>query len=93
MKLRVVEICKSKGMTQKELADKLEISEVGLSQQINGNPTIKTLEKIALILEMPVWQLFSGSENALSGIVEYQGVIHRIQSKTDLEKLLNLIND
>ena len=58
MGLRIIEICKQKGITQKELAEKIGMSAVGLSKAINGNPTIKTLEKIADALGVNVWDLF-----------------------------------
>lgn len=58
MKLRVLEVCKNKGLTLKELSEKLGISNVGLSQQINGNPTIDTLQKIADALNVPITDLF-----------------------------------
>ena len=58
MKLIVSEVCKSKGISLKELAGKLGITNVGLSQQINGNPTIETLDKIASALEVDITELF-----------------------------------
>ena len=47
MDFRVKEICKVRGITQKELALKLGISEVALRKALAGNPTIGTLERIA----------------------------------------------
>jgi transcriptional regulator with XRE-family HTH domain len=58
MKLRVIEICKKAGITQKELAERIAMSPVGLSKAINGNPTKDTLEKIANALNVPVTELF-----------------------------------
>ncbi|MDR2003937.1 MAG: helix-turn-helix transcriptional regulator [Prevotella sp.] len=58
MKLRIQEIAKSKGLTLKDLAEKLGISNVGLSQQINGNPTIETLKKISDTLDVDFVELF-----------------------------------
>ena len=58
MKLRILEICKQKGFTQKELAEKVGLSPVGLSKAINGNPTKDTLERIALALNVPITELF-----------------------------------
>ena len=58
MKLRILEICKQKGLTQKELAVKVSLSPVGLSKAINGNPTKDTLERIAVALDVPVADLF-----------------------------------
>ena len=58
MKLRILEICKQKGMTQKSLSSIIGLSAVGLSKAINGNPTKDTLEKIAAALNVPIIDLF-----------------------------------
>ena len=55
---RIAEILKSKGMTQKDLAEKIGISRVGLSKAINGNTTIITLRKIAAALDVSPAELF-----------------------------------
>ncbi|WP_174715410.1 helix-turn-helix domain-containing protein [Chryseobacterium arthrosphaerae] len=41
MKLRIKEICDEKGIMQKELAERINITEVGLSKSLNGNPTLQ----------------------------------------------------
>jgi len=58
MKLRVLEICKQKGVSQKDLAEQIGLSAVGLSKAINGNPTKNTLEKIASALSVSIVDLF-----------------------------------
>lgn len=58
MELRVKEICKEKGILFKDLADKLNVSDVGLRKQVQGNPTIGTLEKIAEALGVSFTELF-----------------------------------
>lgn len=57
--LRIKELCKQKGLTQSELAERIGISRVGLSKAINGNTTIGTLEKIAAALGVEVSALFA----------------------------------
>lgn len=47
MKHRIREVIKEKGVTQKELAEMIGMSEVGLSKAINGNTTLKTICKIS----------------------------------------------
>lgn len=61
MELRIKEICKQKGVTQKQLSELSGIAEVSLSKSINGNPTIGTLEKIATALGVEITELFSSS--------------------------------
>ena len=44
-------------MTAKDLANAMGVSESSLSQAINGNPTIGTLEKMANAMGVPVVEL------------------------------------
>ena len=57
-KLRIKEILKEKGITQKELAEIIGVAEISLSRSINGNPSLDTLNKIALALNVPISDLF-----------------------------------
>lgn len=57
--LRIKEIAKSKGLTLTEIAEKLGVSKVSLSNSINGNPTVETLQKIADALGVHVSDLFT----------------------------------
>ncbi|MFR9511375.1 MAG: helix-turn-helix transcriptional regulator [Rikenellaceae bacterium] len=63
MKLRVKEICKEKGITQKQLAEKIGVAEISLSRSINTNPTLSTMENIATALGVEITELFSTSGN------------------------------
>lgn len=58
MDLRIKEVIKGKGTTITELADKMGINRVNLSNMVNGNPTVETLNKIADALNVPVTELF-----------------------------------
>lgn len=59
MQLIIKDVCKQKGVLLKDLATKLGISEVALRKQINGNPTIGTIDKIATALGVEVSELFA----------------------------------
>ncbi len=59
MDLRIKEVCKSKGITLQEVAERMGVNRVSLSNSINGNPTIGTLEKIATALGVEVTELFA----------------------------------
>ena len=63
MSLRVKEICKEKGLSVGELADKLGIKRESLSRAINGKPNLDTLERIALALGVPITDLFEQKDN------------------------------
>lgn len=58
--MRVKEILKDKGITSKELAEKLGMSETGLSIAIGdkGNPPLKRLQEIADVLGVTLSELF-----------------------------------
>jgi transcriptional regulator with XRE-family HTH domain len=92
-KLRIKEILKLRRMTMIQLAEILGINRVNLSTSINGNPTIATLEKIANILEVDLVELFAKPivENSLTGYLEYNGEIHKIESITDVESFVEMI--
>ncbi|WP_302104926.1 helix-turn-helix domain-containing protein, partial [uncultured Alistipes sp.] len=62
---RILELCKEKGITQKDLAEKIGMSPVGLAKAANGNPTVETLEKIAAGLSVSVTELFTPKSNTL----------------------------
>ena len=72
MKLRILDICKQAGITQKELAERIGLSAVGLSKAINGNPTKDTLEKIANALNVRITELFEEPTN-INGYIELDG--------------------
>lgn len=57
--MRIKEILKQKGMTQKDLADRMGVAEISLSRSINGNPNLSTLEKIADALNVKIEELFA----------------------------------
>lgn len=91
MKLFVSEICKKKGITLKELAGELGITNVGLSQQLNGNPTIGTLQKIAFALGVELWELFteSVSKEELTALIQYRNQFYRASTIEDLESIIH----
>lgn len=55
--LRIKEVLKEKGITLKDLAAMLGITNVALSRIVNGNTTIETLRKIAEALDVDVREL------------------------------------
>ena len=59
MELRVKEVIKAKGLTMQQVADELGITRDTLTRNINGNPTIETLEKIAKSLGVSVSDLLN----------------------------------
>ncbi len=51
-------IIKQKGLTMEEVAERMGISRVTLSQTLSGNPTMSTLQRIADALGCKVGEFF-----------------------------------
>ena len=92
MKLSVKEVCKEKGLTIQDLADKMEMKRESLSRAINGNPTLETLENIASALGVDVPELFtSSSSGGIIGVIRIRDTNYNINSVSDLSRLLDRI--
>ncbi len=59
---KVREIMKEKGLSVQDVAERMGISRVGLSQHINGNPSVEVISRIAGALEVEMWELFASKE-------------------------------
>ena len=56
---RIKELCNRRGITQKDLANKLGITDISLNQTLRGKyPQLQTLERIATTLDVPIVDLF-----------------------------------
>ncbi len=65
MSLRIKEILKKKGMTQKDLAKLLSVTDVTISKILSGSPNVSTLERVADALGVEVAELFAPSRNVI----------------------------
>ena len=83
-KIRIKEVCQMCNTTQKELAEKLGVSEVTLSRASNGNTSLSLLDKIACTLGIEISELFAPS-NSVQGCCPYCG--QPISIKTTIEKV------
>lgn len=95
--LRIKNLLKLKGMTMQQMADKMGINRVNLSSSINGNPTLQRLNEVAEILEVNVSELFNRQseqrENNISGYLEFQGDIFKIEKLTDIESFIFMVKE
>lgn len=57
---------KAKGLTVKEVAERMGIAREGLSNHINGNPSVQVLERIAAAIGCDVRDFFEGSANTIT---------------------------
>lgn len=67
MVLRIKEILKQRGVTQKGLAEKIGVSVISISRIAKGeqNPSLDTLQKIADALSVPLSELFAERETGV----------------------------
>ena len=56
---RIKDLCQINEITQKELAEKLGITDISLNKTLRGDyPQLQSLEKIAIALNVPISELF-----------------------------------
>lgn len=90
MKLLIKELCKKKGTTLSEVANKAGIARETISRQvIDGNPTLSTLIGIANALDVDISELFPGTK--VTGAIRIGDETHVIDSVSDIERLLKEI--
>ena len=89
---KVKELCRNKGITIKELAEKMGIAPESLSRAINGNPQLSTIRKIAETLGVSVTDLFYRNEDELLAIVVCEGVTHTAPTKAGLHAIADKLN-
>lgn len=76
-------------MTVQTLADKMGINRVGLSNHINGNPSVAVLEKIAAALEVPIQELLKRTKENINGYIEIGNETFKITSFQDIRNIIN----
>lgn len=89
MALRIKEICKQKGVTLGEVAEKIGISPVNLSASLNGNPTLNRLQEVASVLDVEIADLFVRNPHSqVYGYLEIDGIPRKIDSVDAIRRLL-----
>ena len=93
VKASIKKILKEKRLTMSELASRMGIKGPTLSQNINGNPTLEMLGRIATALEVDIRVLFEGSGNGIFGLIQYKGHTYKIDGVESLKRLLSDIEE
>ena len=90
MALKIKEVAKSKGMTMAQIAEKIGITPITLSQSLNGNPTLSRLTEVADALGVDVGDLFVQPKvgEEIHGCIFVDGSPVVVNSKEDLLKLV-----
>ncbi len=83
--------CRKKGITMRQLAEKMQIAPESLSRAINGNPQLSTIQSIAKNLNINVATLFDSQldQSDLTAIVVFRGktlVTDNVDSLLDFAK-------
>lgn len=81
------------GITKAKLAESLGVAPQNIKKVIETK-NVKTLIKVADVLGVTLDVLLYGNEmeeTKITGYIEVDGVIHKIQNKADLENLLSKI--
>ena len=79
------------GITKAKLAEKLGVAPQNIKKVIETK-NIKTLINVAEVLGVTLDALLYGNENVetrIAGYIEVGGVIYKIQSKADIERVLS----
>ncbi len=92
---RIKELCEERGLTQKELAEKLGITDISLNKTLRGEyPQLQTLEKIARQLDVEVWQLFTRSQSSdFMALVKDGAKYYHANSLIELEEVVKEIKN
>jgi len=95
MPLKIKDVAKSKGMTMAQIAEKLGINPITLSQSLNGNPTLSRLTEVADALGVDVSELFvqpQGKQD-IHGCIFVNGDPVIVNSKEELLKLAKTLEN
>lgn len=87
-KLRVKELLKGKGMTMKELAQRIGGNREVISRALSGNPTYSVLANIAAALEVPISELFvtpKPQQHTINGVISCDEQTYIIKDLSDIE--------
>ena len=88
---KVKELCRDKGITIKELAEKMDIAPESLSRAINGNPQLSTIRKIAEALGVSLTDMFDRSKDELLAIIVCSGKTYTATTKAKLKEIADAL--
>ena len=89
MALRIKELCREKHITMAEIAEKIGIHPITLSQSLNGNPTLSRLTEVADALGVDVGELFEQpKKESMYGCIYVNGSPVIVNNREEIEALL-----
>lgn len=87
MGLNIKKAIKARGLEVREIAMRLGITPTGLSQHINGNPSVETLQKIANAIGCDIVELFD-KKSEFVAFIRKDGQTYSFDSEEALKKFL-----
>ena len=95
---RIKDVLKEKNISVADFADMVGVSRQAISKQISGKLLLETLEKFAVVLNVPTWELLASPnevcnkvpDSEVNGYVKVKGTLYEVHSFEDLKKLLDL---
>ena len=83
MELRIKEICRAKGLTIADIADKLGMDSSNLYSSLKGNPSLKRLQQVAEALNVGIDELFAEREPEIfAGTLSIDGQVFKVVRAT-----------
>ena len=94
MPLKIKDVARSKGMTMAQIAEKLGINPITLSQSLNGNPTLSRLTEVANALGVDVSELFvqPRGKQDIHGCIFVDGDPVIVNNKAELFELVKALD-
>lgn len=83
-------VLKARGVSAKDVAEKMGITAIGLSQHINGNPSVQVLERIAEAVGCEVGDFFERSDD-FTAFVRHKGNTYTFDSSDALKEFVNTL--
>lgn len=83
-------VLKARGVSAKDVAEKMGITAIGLSQHINGNPSVQVLERIAEAVGCEVGDFFERSDD-FTAFVRHKGNTYTFDSPDALKEFASTL--
>jgi transcriptional regulator with XRE-family HTH domain len=93
--MRIKEVMAERGITQAELAHRLNKQLITIKKTLAGNPTVETLERIADAIGVPTWHLFANPDDVcrrpkdeLVAMVKFNGEYYHANTIDELASIV-----